>query len=67
MALNADFIHTTAMSIHNINASACCLYGYNGFRINEEAIVKSKIGEIATRILSIDNDMSALELRRRNA
>ena len=62
MALNADFYPYHSNEHSQYNASACCLYGYNGFRINEEAIVKSKIGEIATRILSIDNDMSALEL-----
>lgn len=62
MALNADFYPYQGNEHSQYNASACCLYGYNGFRIDKDAIVQSKIGEIATKILSLDNDMSALEL-----
>lgn len=62
MALNADFYPYHSNEHSQYNASACCLYGYNGFRIDKDEIVQSKIGGIATKILSLDNDMSALEL-----
>ncbi len=35
MALNADFYPYHSNEHSQYNASACCLYGYNGFRINE--------------------------------
>lgn len=62
MALNADFYPHDSEKYSQYKATACCLYGYNGFRVAEDAIVKSNVGEIATKLLSIDNDMSVLEL-----
>lgn len=62
MALNADFYPYHNDDHSQYNASACCLYGYNGFSVNENEIGQSKIGEVAKKILSINNDMSVLEL-----